>query len=83
VREPAEWEINRIDGAVLIPKSEFDAGTGADRLPPGRVVLYCKSGVRSAAVAETLRAAGVDDVVSLTGGILAWAQQFDPDMVSY
>lgn len=84
VREPGEWAINRIDGAVLVPKSEIDAGVGLDRVPADRpVVLYCKSGLRSADVAATLRAAGITDVVSLTGGIVEWARRFDPDMVVY
>lgn len=84
VREPGEWEINRIDGATLVPKSVFDAGGGRDRVPRDcRVVLYCKSGVRSAEVAAALREEGVTDVVSLAGGIVAWAEQIDPEMVRY
>lgn len=74
VREPAEWEINRIEGAVL----------GLAGLPPGRTpVLYCKTGVRSAAALADVRAAGFADAMHLRGGIVAWAQQFDPDMASY
>ena len=74
VREPAEWEINRIEGAVL----------GLAGLPPGRTpVLYCKTGVRSAAALAAVRAAGFADATHLLGGIVAWAQHFDPDMASY
>lgn len=84
VREPGEWEINRIDGAQLTPKSSFDSGAGVDELPTDRrIVLYCKSGVRSAQVAAQLRDRGFDDVVSLAGGIVAWAARFEPDMVDY
>lgn len=84
VREPAEWEINRIDGAVLIPKSVLDAGAGIGQIPAGRTpVLYCKTGVRSAQALATLAAAGLVGACHLQGGIVAWARQFDADMARY
>ena len=84
VREPAEWEINRISGAVLIPKSAFDSGAALAGLPAdATAVLYCKTGVRSAQVLETLRQAGFSGVRHLQGGIVAWAQQLEPDMAMY
>jgi sulfur-carrier protein adenylyltransferase/sulfurtransferase len=49
VREPAEYEIVRIPDSVLIPKGEILSGAALSQLPQDRqVVLYCKSGVRSA-----------------------------------
>lgn len=84
VREPAEWQINRIDGAHLIPLSAILTGAGLEQLPPDRVpVLYCKSGVRSAEALAALRSAGFGDATHLRGGILAWAAEFDPDMAMY
>ncbi|ORB74417.1 adenylyltransferase/sulfurtransferase MoeZ [Mycobacterium scrofulaceum] len=84
VREPAEWEINHIDGAQLIPQSSIDSGEGLAKLPHDRVpVLYCKTGVRSAAALTAVRKAGFADAVHLQGGIVAWAQQMQPDMVMY
>lgn len=84
VREPAEWEINHIDGAQLIPQSSIDSGEGLAKLPHDRIpVLYCKTGVRSAAALATVRQAGFADAVHLQGGIVAWAQQMQPDMVMY
>ena len=84
VREPAEWEINRIDGARLIPKSTIDSGEGLAQLPTDRIaVLYCKSGVRSAQALAAVRRAGFADALHLRGGILAWATEFEPDMVMY
>ena len=84
VREPAEWEINRISGATLIPKSAFDSGAALAGLPAdATAVLYCKTGVRSAQVLEMLRRAGFSDVRHLQGGIVAWAQQLEPDMAMY
>ena len=51
VREPVEWDINRIEGAELIPKSAFESGEALAELPSTSTpVLYCKTGVRSAEV---------------------------------
>ena len=84
VREPAEWEINHIDGAQLIPNSMISSGEGLSRLPRDRTpVLYCKTGVRSAEALIAVRNAGFADAVHLQGGIVAWAQQMQPDMVMY
>ena len=84
VREPVEWDINRIDGAQLIPSSSINSGDGLARLPHDRrPVLYCKTGVRSAEVLAAVKKAGFADAVHLQGGIVAWAQQIQPDMVMY
>jgi sulfur-carrier protein adenylyltransferase/sulfurtransferase len=84
VREPAEWAINHIEGAQLIPNSSIGSGEGLAALPRDRTpVLYCKTGVRSAKALATLRKAGFADAVHLQGGIVAWAQQVQPDMVMY
>jgi len=84
VREPVEWEINRIPGATLIPKSAIDSGEALAGLPQdATVVLYCKTGVRSAQALLMLHQAGFAGALHLQGGIVAWAQQLDPDMAMY
>jgi rhodanese-related sulfurtransferase len=84
VREPAEWDINHIEGAQLIPKSLLTSAAGLAKLPHDRkAVLYCKTGVRSAEALAALKRAGFSDAVHLKGGIAAWAQQMQPDMVMY
>ena len=84
VREPAEWAINHIDGAQLIPNALISSGEGLAELPPDRTpVLYCKTGVRSAEALAALKKAGFADAVHLEGGIVAWAEQIQPDMVMY
>ena len=84
VREPAEWDINHIDGAQLIPTSLINSGEGLAKLPQDRMpVLYCKTGVRSAEALAALKKAGFADAVHLQGGIVAWAKQMQPDMVMY
>jgi sulfur-carrier protein adenylyltransferase/sulfurtransferase len=84
VREPAEWDIVHIDGAQLIPQSLINSGEGLAKLPQDRMpVLYCKTGVRSAEALAAVKRAGFSDAVHLQGGIVAWAQQMQPDMVMY
>jgi sulfur-carrier protein adenylyltransferase/sulfurtransferase len=84
VREPAEWDIVHIDGAQLIPQPLLNSGEGLSQLPRDRMaVLYCKTGVRSAEALAVVRRAGFSDAVHLQGGIVAWAQQMQPDMVMY
>ncbi len=84
VREQVEWDINRIEGAELIPKSTIEAGDGLAKLPHDRIpVLYCKTGVRSAEALAAVKKAGFSDALHLQGGIVAWAKQLEPDMVMY
>jgi adenylyltransferase/sulfurtransferase len=84
VREPAEWAINHIEGAELVPKSTLDSGAGLARVPQDRIaVLYCKTGIRSAEALLALKQAGFADALHLQGGIVAWARQLEPDMVMY
>ncbi|MGY0387002.1 adenylyltransferase/sulfurtransferase MoeZ [Nocardioides sp. WG-D5] len=89
VREPNEYEINKIPGAVLIPKGEFLNGnaipqvaelTGDGAKP---LVFHCKSGVRSAEVLAIAKGAGYADAVHVGGGVVAWVNQIDPSQPSY
>jgi len=84
VREPAEFEIVRIPGAVLIPKGEIMSGEALASLPQDRqIVLHCKTGVRSAEALAALKAAGFRDAVHVHGGVVAWVKQIDPSLPVY
>jgi adenylyltransferase/sulfurtransferase len=84
VREPAEWEIVRIPGARLVPKGEILDGSALAGLPQDRqLVLYCKSGVRSAEALAAVKAAGFRDAVHVQGGVVAWVKQVDPALPVY
>jgi molybdopterin/thiamine biosynthesis adenylyltransferase/rhodanese-related sulfurtransferase len=84
VREPNEYEIVNIPGATLIPKGEFLMGTALEKLDPAkRIVLHCKSGVRSAEALAVVHAAGYKDAVHVGGGVLAWVNQIEPEKPSY
>jgi adenylyltransferase/sulfurtransferase len=84
VREPAEYEIVSIPGAVLIPKGEILGGTALETLPHDKpIVLHCKSGARSAEALAALKGAGFSDARHVQGGVLAWVSQVDPSLPSY
>jgi molybdopterin/thiamine biosynthesis adenylyltransferase/rhodanese-related sulfurtransferase len=84
VREPNEYEINKIPGSVLIPKGEFLNGNALTQLPSDKqVVLHCKSGVRSAEALAVVKGAGYADAVHVGGGVVAWVNQIDPSQPSY
>jgi sulfur-carrier protein adenylyltransferase/sulfurtransferase len=84
VREPNEYEIVSIPGATLIPKDQFLTGAALEKLPQDkRIVLHCKSGVRSAEALAVVKTAGFADAVHVGGGVLAWVNQVDPSLPTY
>jgi molybdopterin/thiamine biosynthesis adenylyltransferase/rhodanese-related sulfurtransferase len=84
VREPAEWEIVRIPGATLIPKDEILRGDALASLPHDKqIVMYCKSGVRSAETLAAVKNAGFKDAVHVQGGVTAWVNQVDQSLPVY
>jgi sulfur-carrier protein adenylyltransferase/sulfurtransferase len=81
VREPHEWEIARLPGARLIPLAELPAAMSS--LDGTRdIIVYCRTGRRSADAARQLRAAGFR-VASLAGGTLRWSDEVDANVPKY
>jgi rhodanese-related sulfurtransferase len=77
VREPSEWAESGVAApAVLLPKSEFDAGLTGDwkdflaKVGDKEIITYCRSGRRSGAVAEALAKQG--HKVANAGGFGDW-----------
>ncbi len=84
VREPNEYEIVSIPGARLIPKGEFMSGAALESLPQDkRIVLHCKTGVRSAECLAVVKNAGFADAIHVGGGVVAWVNQVDPSLPVY
>jgi adenylyltransferase/sulfurtransferase len=82
VREQFEWDIAHIEGARLVPLATLP--DAIDTLDKEReVVVYCKGGSRSRAAATHLADAGFRRVANLTGGILRWQQDVDPELPRY
>ena len=83
-REPEEHALAAIEGAVLLPMSQWEE---RQQELAGRVdqpiVVYCHLGMRSQRVAAWLRERGFTAVQSLAGGIDAWAVEIEPGMARY
>jgi len=82
VREPHEFELCKIPGAVLIPLNTIPQHL-SELDPDSEIVLQCRSGRRSADALTFLQANGFTNLWNLKGGILAWADEVDPTMAKY
>ena len=83
VREPNEYQINRIAGSVLIPLGEVPQRYKTELNPDDEIVVLCKMGGRSAKAADFLRTQGFKRVLNLKGGILDWIDKVDPSQPKY
>jgi len=82
VREPWEREICAVAGSVAILLDELPQRVG-ELKDAGTLVVICHHGVRSLQAAIWLRRQGLDNAVSLSGGIDAWASEVEPTMRRY
>lgn len=82
VREPQEYQINRVPGSILIPLGDLPKRY-VELDPNANIVTQCKSGVRSAKAQDFLRSKGFTRVRNLTGGVLGWIDQVDPSQPKY
>jgi sulfur-carrier protein adenylyltransferase/sulfurtransferase len=82
VREPNEYQINRIPGSELIPLGDVPRRY-AELDPDEEIVVHCKVGGRSAKAADFLRSVGFKRVLNLKGGILDWIDKVDPSQPKY
>jgi len=81
VREPYESQLGRLPTARLIPLGQLP-GALSTLDSTREIVVYCRSGKRSADATLQLRAAGFR-AVNLAGGILRWSDEVDPSIPKY
>ena len=84
VRQPHEWDIVNLEpeGAVMIPLAELP--DRLDEIPADReIVVYCRTGARSATAAQMLVDEGYSSVFNFVGGIHAWVDEVDPSLPKY
>jgi adenylyltransferase/sulfurtransferase len=82
VREPHELQISQLSGAQLVPLGQL-ASRLSELDSAKEMVVFCKSGTRSARALELLVSAGFRKVKNLKGGINAWASEVDPSLPIY
>ena len=76
-REESEYAAGHLEQAVPLPRGVLEFKLGnipelADKAKP--VLIYCRTGGRSALAAQTLKALGYSHVLSLAGGYESWQQ---------
>lgn len=82
VREQAEWDIARIEGAHLKPLRSLEKNF-AD-IPRDRpVYCFCKAGGRSSRAIQFLKSQGYSNLINVKGGIQAWSEEVDPAVARY
>jgi rhodanese-related sulfurtransferase len=82
VREPYEREIASI-GGENIPLGQVPTRTDEIILDK-KVIIYCRSGARSADAVNRLQSTlDTDNIFNLKGGVLAWSDEIDPKMPKY
>ena len=79
-----EWERNlvKVDGSLFIPMDQLPLRI-AELDKTDKIVIYCHTGVRSAAVTAYLMGQGFEDVNNMAGGIDAWAREIDSSLPLY
>ncbi|MEM1441251.1 MAG: molybdopterin-synthase adenylyltransferase MoeB [Verrucomicrobiota bacterium] len=82
VREPAEVEVAKLDGSVLIPLGELSKRLG-ELDPAAETIVHCKAGGRSAKALSILNEAGFENACHVRGGINAWSTEIDPAVPLY
>lgn len=85
VREPSEFAVSQIAGASLIPMRQIPGELSEieSRAAAALVVVFCHHGVRSLNVVHWLREQGVENCVSMAGGVDAWSVTVDPTVPRY
>ncbi|WP_013321216.1 molybdopterin-synthase adenylyltransferase MoeB [Gloeothece verrucosa] len=86
VRNPNEYQIAKIPGAVLIPLPEIENGPGVDKVKElvngHRLIAHCKMGGRSAKALGILKQSGIQGI-NVKGGITAWSREVDSSVPEY
>lgn len=82
VREEWEWNTCPMPGAKQIPLRDLPARLH-ELNKNAETVVVCHHGVRSYHAALFLESAGFKEVVNLSGGVAAWADEVDPAMPRY
>ncbi|MBC8163845.1 MAG: molybdopterin-synthase adenylyltransferase MoeB [Roseiflexaceae bacterium] len=82
VREANEWEIGHLPGATRISVNELPERL-SELDSAIEMVVYCRSGVRSAKAIGILKQAGFRKLTNMAGGILRWSDEVDPSIPQY
>jgi rhodanese-related sulfurtransferase len=82
VREVWEYEIAHLEGAKLLPLSQFNEWI-SELNPEEETIVMCHHGIRSANVCLFLLRNGFEKVFNLDGGIDLWSKEVDAEVPRY
>ncbi len=71
-REPNEWNLGRIPGALFIARGNIESRVEATIPREKKIIIYCARGNRSALAADTMQQMGYEDVASMSQGVGGW-----------
>jgi len=76
-REPKEYEVSHLKGAINVGYNEFDLAETTELIKDKQqtLVVYCSLGIRSEDIAERLSKAGYTNIFNLYGGIFEWKNE--------
>lgn len=83
VREPLEVHLASIAEAAVIPMRDVPKALDALEDEENPIIVFCHHGMRSLQVVGWLREHGVDNCLSMAGGIDRWSLEIDPKVPRY
>src|SRR6266542_3417124 len=78
VREPNEWNLGHIPGAMHLPRGNIESKVEGMLDRSKKIVVYCARGNRSALAALTMKQMGYEHVASMRDGMAGWADVDGP-----
>jgi len=82
-REQHEYDFCRLEGAILVPLSEFRKVDALFSHSQQKAIIYCHHGVRSLYAVQLLHEKGYTNTLSMHGGIDLWSVEIDAQIPSY
>ena len=73
IRTPAEIQRGVLPNAITLPMHLVPLKLNYFSESPRQIVIYCRTGSRSAQVCRFLNQQGINNVISLRGGVVKWA----------
>lgn len=84
IRESHELNIAKLDNTLHIPMGEVaNRLSELEKFKDQEIIVYCRTGARSARCTDFLQSNGFLKALNLTGGIHAWSDDVDPEVMKY
>jgi rhodanese-related sulfurtransferase len=78
IRTPAEVERGVIPTATVLAMNQIPLNLDFFSISRKQIVIYCRTGSRSAQVCRFLNQQGINNVINLRGGLVKWVSNGFP-----